>query len=112
MRLLLRFCKPNCAMVSELLNNQLIDAKKMKRFNNIKSAAGSDTQTLSFNLILTIKPLNISSVSPNDATTNSGLYMKPINNPEAPKNSKIIVNKPNFSKLNLLNSSFICGDMK
>lgn len=84
----------------------------MNRFKIIKKTAGKDSQALSFNFILTAKPHNISSPSPKDDIVNIRLNFRPINNPVAPNNSKIIVNRPNFSRLNRLNSFFILGDMK
>lgn len=84
----------------------------MYRFKIIKSPTGKEIQILSFNFILTIKPHNMSRPSPKEDIVKMRLNFSPINNPVAPKNSKIIVNRPSFSKLNRLNSFFICGDMK
>lgn len=78
----------------------------------MKKPAGKEIQRLSFSLILTIKPHSISKPSPNDEIARSGLNSSPINRPVAPKNSKIMVNRPSFSKSNRLNSFFICGDVK
>jgi hypothetical protein len=49
---------------------------------------------------------------PKDDIIKIGLNFKPTSKPVAPKNSNTMVNKPNFSRLNRLNSFFICGDMK
>lgn len=95
-----------------MIENYFIDSKKINRFKIIKNTAGKDIQGLSFNFILTAKPHNISSPSPKDDIDNIRLNFSPINNPVAPSNSKIIVNSPNFPKLNRLNSFFIWGDMK
>ncbi len=89
-----------------------MDSKKINRFKIIKNTAGKDIQRLSFNFILTAKPQNISSPSPKDDIIKIKFHFIPTNNPVAPKNSNIIVNIPNFSKLNRLNSFFIWGDMK
>ena len=66
----------------------------------------------SLNLILIIKPRNINKASPPDDMSKIGLYNKPTNNPKAPKISRIIVNKPNFSTFKRLNSFFILGEIK
>ena len=67
---------------------------------------------LSFSLILTITPKNMSTASPKDEIIKIGLNIKPTINPMAPKTSKVIVNRPIFSNPNRLNSFFICGEMK
>lgn len=92
---------------SVIVSEKLTDSKKINRFKIIKKAAGKDIQMLSFNFSLTAKPQNISSPSPREDIVNIRLNLSPTNNPVAPKNSKIIVNSPNFSKLNRLNSFFI-----
>lgn len=78
----------------------------------MKKKAGKDNRTLSFNFIRTANPQNISRESPKDATDKIGLYINPTNNPVAPKNSRTMVRRPIFSKLNRLNSFFMWGDMK
>ena len=67
---------------------------------------------LSFNFILAIKPNNISKARPKDEIIKIELNFSPTIKPVAPKNSKTIVNRPNFSNLNLLNSFFILDDVK
>ena len=67
---------------------------------------------LSFNLILTNKPTNISNERPKDEISKIGLYISPTINPAAPKNSKTIVNSPIFSNPKRSNSFFICGEVK
>ena len=74
--------------------------------------AGKEIQILSFNFNLTIKPHNIIILRPTDEIIKIGLYFSPTNKPVAPTNSKIIVSKPIFSKLNRLNSFFMWDDMK
>ena len=95
-----------------MIENYFIDSKKINRFKIIKNTAGKDIQALSFNFILTIKPININRISPKEDNVKNGLKYSPTNKPVAPKISKIIVNRPTFSKLNRLNSFFIWGDMK
>jgi len=107
----------NCCILIALLSvwlieNYIIDSKNIYRFKIIKNTAGKEIQILSFNFILTIKPKNISRPSPKEDIVKIGLNFSPTNNPVAPKNSKIIVNRPSFSKLNRLNSFFIWGDIK
>ena len=87
--------------------NHFIDPKKINRFNTIKNTAGKTIKILSFNFNLTSKPQSMSRLSPKDEIVKNMSNFKPINNPEAPVNSKTIVNNPNFSKLNRLNSFFI-----
>lgn len=74
--------------------------------------AGKETQRLSFDLILNTKPSNINVASPPDDISKIGLRNKPASSPIAPIISRIIVKRPNFSILNLLNSLFICGEIK
>ena len=69
--------------------------------------AGNDTNKLSFDLILVIKPSNINKARPPDATSIIGLKNKPTNKPKAPSISKIITNIPSFFKSNRSNSLFI-----
>lgn len=95
-----------------MIENYFIDSKKIYRFKIIKNPAGKEIQILSFNFIRTIKPNNISRPSPKEDNVKNRLKYSPINNPVAPKNSKITENRPSFSKLNRWNSFFIWGDMK
>lgn len=67
---------------------------------------------LSFNLILTSKPLNISRLRPKAEIVKIGLNFSPTIKPVAPRNSRSTVNRPSFSKLNRLNSFFMWDDMK
>lgn len=78
----------------------------------MKNIAGIEIKILSLYFILTIKPHNISNVSPKEEIINIRLNLSPINNPTAPINSNMIVNSPIFSKLKRLKSFFIWGDMK
>jgi hypothetical protein len=89
------------------MDNYFIDSTKMYIFKIIKNPAGIEIQILSFNFILTIKPNNISRPSPKEDKVKKKLKYSPINKPVAPKNCKIIANRPSFSKLNRLNSFFI-----
>ena len=63
-------------------------------------------------MILNIKPININKASPPDDISKIVLNSKPTNKPIAPKISRIIVNKPNFSTFKRLNSFFILGEIK
>lgn len=78
----------------------------------MKKIAGREIQALSFCFILTTKPQNISRLSPKEDNAKIGFIISPANNPVAPKNSKIMIVSPSFSRLNRLNSFFIWGDMK
>lgn len=53
-------------------------------FKIIKINAGKETNKLSRDLILTIKPKNINRESPPDDNTRMGLKNRPTNNPMAP----------------------------
>ena len=59
-----------------------------------------------------MRPNIISNARPKDEIVKIGLNLSPAIKPVAPINSSIITNKPIFSKPNLLNSFFICGEMK
>ena len=89
-----------------------MDTQKIQKFKSMQKPAGNEISKLSFNFILTARPKNISNPMPNEDNVKIGLNFKPTSKPVAPKNSKTMVNKPNFSRLNRLNSFFICGDMK
>ena len=78
----------------------------------MKKEAGRDTQIVSFDFIRVKRPKNISVERPSEETKSNILKYKPSNKPSAPRNSRTIVNKPNFSIPNLLNSFFICGLIK
>ena len=67
---------------------------------------------LSFNLILTNNPANISNERPKDEINKIELYISPTIKPAAPKNSKTIVNRPIFSNPKRSNSFFICDEVK
>lgn len=74
--------------------------------------AGKVTKKLSFTFNLTITPKNISKVSPPEEINKMGSSIKPTSKPSAPLNSKTAVSNPNFSSPNLLNSVFMCGEIK
>ena len=78
----------------------------------MKNKAGKETQMLSFNFILTIRPANISNARPKDEIVKIGLNLRPTNKPVAPKICNRIVKSPIFSNPNRLNSLFICGAVK
>ena len=74
--------------------------------------AGNEIQMVSFSFILTTKPKNMRRASPKDEIVKIGLNLSPTIKPEAPKNCKPIIIKPNFSKPNRLNSLFMWDDLK
>lgn len=74
--------------------------------------AGEVTHKLSLTFSLTRTPRNIRIASPPEEISNMELSIKPTIKPNAPTNSRIAVSNPNFSKPNLLNSFFMCGEVK
>lgn len=74
--------------------------------------AGKLTHNVSFDFNLNSIAINISNANPPDEIMSIGLYNIPTNNPIEPINSNVMVSKPIFSKLSLLNSSFMKGEIK
>ena len=79
----------------------------MYKFKTIKIRAGMVAGIPSLILILTKTPKNIRTANPPDEINKMGLYISPTIRPKAPNNWENIVIKPNFSRLNRLNSLFI-----
>lgn len=78
----------------------------------MQKKAGRETKRLSFKLILTIRPANISSASPREEIKRIKGNLSPTNKPKAPVISNKTIVNPSFSKPNRLNSFFICGSLK
>ena len=83
----------------KLKSINFIDSQKINEFKTMQKKAGRETKRLSFKLILTMRPANISSASPREEIKRIKGNLSPINKPKAPviSNKTIyIVNKNMF----------------